>query len=80
MKKARAMQLLRRASLLRLKAMTQPGRRGERKRSAHPSSSEVLGLLLMRHPGMTESDIVRAPRKDAEAHAGEANGLPFSTM
>ena len=80
MKKARAMQLLRRASSLRLKAMTQPGRHGERKRSAHPSSSEVLGLLLMRHPGITERDVVHSSRDEDEAHAGEANGLPFSTM
>jgi hypothetical protein len=80
-KKARAMQLLKRASSLRLKAMTQPGRQSERKRGdSMLRHSEVLGLLLTRHPGMRETDVVQPARNDAEAEAGEASGLPVSTM
>ena len=81
MKKARAIRLLRKASSLRLKAMTKPGRQSERKRSGSmPRHSEVLGLLLTRDPGMTKSDVVRSSRDDAEAQAGRASGLPFSTI
>jgi hypothetical protein len=61
--------------------MTQPGRYCERKRSySILRHSEVPDLALMHHPGLTESDVVRSSGNDAEAHAGEASGLPFSTM
>jgi len=75
-KKARAMQLLRRASSLRLKAMMQTGNDGERK---HSASFRVPGLALTHHPGMTGS-VVHSSRDDAEAHAGESSGWPFSTI
>jgi hypothetical protein len=29
---------------------------------------------------MTEPDVVRTPRNEAEAQTGEASGLPFSAM
>ena len=75
------MQLLRRASSLRLKAMTQPGRQSERKRGdSMLRHSEVLGLLLTRDPGIRKTEVVQPARNDAEAQAGEASGLPFSTM
>ena len=79
MKKARAMQLLRKASSLGLKAMTQPGHYEPKRSYSMLRHSEVSGLVLARRPA-GEPDVVGAPRKDAEAHAGEASGLPFSTI
>jgi len=40
---------------------------------------EIPGLALTHHPGMTGS-VVHSSRDDAEAHAGESNGWPFSTI